>query len=172
MRPICRRRGFTLLELIVVIVILSMLAGTVAPRVSQRIAAARDARRLQDIHAVRDAIEQYYLDTGAYPAANANATYGGWDVSHDGNFIAVLTQSGYLREQPVDPLNTDTHHYRYYVYSAGAYSCVGPGPFYVLGVRAFETADAAAKHTGYFECSGRNWNNEFAYVTGGGASFQ
>ena len=166
------RSGFTLLELIVVIVILGMLAGAVAPRVSQRIAAARDARRLQDVQAIRDAVEQYYLDNGAYPAANTNSTYGGWDVSHDGNFISVLTRGGYLRQDASDPLNTATHHYRYYVYSAGSYSCVGPGPYYVLGIRAFETPQAASANTGYFQCTGRNWNSEFAYVTGGGASYQ
>jgi type II secretion system protein G len=167
-----RRRGFTLLELTVVIAILGLLAGVVVPRVASRLASTRDVRRLQDIHALRDAIEQYRLDTGAYPAPNSSAAWGGWDVSHDGDFVNVLRLAGYLQELPADPINDDTYHYRYYVYAAGAYSCAGPTSFYVLGIKRFETDAVAARNTGYFQCSGRNWNDEFAFVTGGGASFQ
>ncbi|MCY3003187.1 MAG: prepilin-type N-terminal cleavage/methylation domain-containing protein [Planctomycetota bacterium] len=167
-----RRRGFSLIELVIVIAILGILAGVVTPRVSQRVAAARDARRLQDVQAIRDAVEQYYLDTGSYPTATSNATYGGWDVSHDGGFLDVLVRAGYLRSAPVDPLNDDTYHYRYYVYGASSYGCVGTAPFYVLGIRRFETTEVASKNTGYFQCTGRNWGQEFAYVTGGGASYQ
>ena len=162
--------GFSLLELVVVISIIALLAGVVTPRVSGRLAMARDARRLADIKAVRDAIEQYREDTGAYPAANTNGSYGGWDVSHDGNFISILVDSGYLREFVQDPINDNTHHYRYYLYNQGSYNCVGPGPFYVLGVRNFETTDFAAKNVGLFSCTGRDWGTEFDWVCGGGAS--
>jgi type II secretion system protein G len=166
------RRGFSLIELVIVIAILGILAGVVTPRVSQRVAAARDARRLQDVQAIRDAVEQYYLDTGSYPAATSNATFGGWDVSHDGGFVDVLVRGGYLRNAAVDPVNDDTYHYRYYVYGAGSYGCVGTAPYYVLGIRRFETTEVASKNTGYFQCTGRDWGQEFSYVTGGGASYQ
>jgi len=166
------RSGFSLVELVVVVAIVALLAGVVTPRLSQRMAASRDTRRLQDIQRVRDAIEQYHLEHGAYPAANSSATYGGWDVSHDGNFISVLTQEGFLESPPMDPLNDATFHYRYYVYASGSYGCGGSSSFYVLGVRRFETTDFAARNTGYFKCSGRDWGSEFAFVTGGGASYQ
>ncbi len=165
-------RGFTLIELVVVISILAILSGVLVPRVTSHLKSARDARRLADIKAVRGAIEQYYLDKGSYPAANANSSYGGWDVSSDGDFIRVLRDQGYLDEDGTDPINDATFHYRYYVYAKGSYGCVGNADFYVLGIRSFESGDFASKNKGYFQCTGRNWNDEFAYVTGGGASLQ
>lgn len=166
------RRGFSLLELIIVMSILALLAGTVAPRLSSQLTAARDARRLTDAQTVRKAIEQYYEDTGAYPVANQNGSFGGWDVSHDGNFISVLVDEGYLAETVVDPVNDNTFHFRYYVYNQGSYGCVGPDRFYVLGIRNFENAAFAQKNGGTFLCSGRDWGTQFDWVTGGGASAQ
>ena len=156
------RRGFTFIELVVVISILAILAGALIPRVTERMARARDARRLS-------AIEQYYLDHNQYPEANSNPLYGGWDVSHDEDFIRILRDEGYLAEEARDPINDDTYHYRYYFYSRGSYGWKGESEFFVLGVRNFETADFAKHNKGFFKCSGQDWGNEFAYVTGGGA---
>jgi general secretion pathway protein G len=164
------RAGFTLIELIVVVSILVILAGALIPRVTNRMAAARDAQRLTDIRTIKNAIDQYFTDKGTYPAANQNAAFGGWDVSQDGDFIPTLFAAGYLKSIPKDPINDDTYQYRYYLYDKGIGGCKGDTPFYVLGVRAFETADMALKNTGYFQCASRNWGTEFAYVTGGGVA--
>jgi len=161
------KRGFTLIELVVVISVLAILSGVLVPRVNSHMKAARDARRLADIKTIRNAVEQYYMDKGEFPAANANALFGGWDVSNDGDFISVLKEDGYLDDMPADPINDATYHYRYHVYEAGTYSCESPEPFYVLGIRNFESSDFAHKKKGYFRCSGRNWSTEFAYVVGG-----
>ncbi len=166
-----KRSGFTLIELIVVISILAIIAGAMIPRVASRMAQARDTRRLQDVKNIQTAIERFYIDKGRYPLPNANATYGGWDVTHDGNFIQELMDTGYLSELASDPVNDETYHYRYYVYADDAYGCIGDGPFYVVGIRNFETEDFEDNNQGYFRCSGRNWGNEFAFVAGGGASF-
>jgi type II secretion system protein G len=165
-------RGFTLLELLIVITVIAILSGVLVPRVATHMKSSRDARRLADIKQVRNAIEQYFMDTGVYPPAKTNPAAGGWDVSNDGDFIPMLVQAGYLPEVPQDPTNDATYHYRYYVYNAGDYGCIGPSKYYVLGVKAFETAGFAAKNKGFFKCAGRDWSAEFAYVTGGGASWK
>ncbi len=165
-----KQHGFTLIELVIVISILAILSGVLVPRVTSHLEASRDARRLADIKAVRSAIEQYHMDKGVYPEAGANSSYGGWDVSNDGDFIRVLAEQGYLDGDAVDPINDSSFHYRYYVYSRGSYGCAGDSDYYVLGIRSFENDDFAARNKGFFRCTGRNWNDEFAYVTGGGTT--
>jgi hypothetical protein len=84
----------------------------------------------------------------------------------------VLVEQGYLDEDAADPINDATFHYRYYVYAQGSYGCPGNGDFYVLGVRSFESAEFASANKGFFRCAGRDWSEEFAYVTGGGAHLE
>ena len=69
-----KKRGFTLIELVVVISILAILSGVLVPRVKNHMRAAKDANRLSDIKTIRNAVEQYYMDKGEYPAANTNST--------------------------------------------------------------------------------------------------
>ena len=160
--------GFTLIELVVVLSILAILSGVLVPRVKDHMQAARDERRLSDVKTIRNAIEQFYWDKGRYPSANTNSSYGGWDVSFDGDFLHELVEHGYLEEDSVDPVNNPTYHYRYYVYADGSYGCSAEADYYVLGIRNFETADFAAKNRGFFRCANRDWSSEFAFVTGGG----
>jgi general secretion pathway protein G len=164
------RRGFTLIELVVILSILAILSGVLVPRVGSHLRSSRDARRLADIQAIREAVEQYHLDRGAFPPANTNSAFGGWDVSNDGDFIQVLCDYGYLEETPRDPINDETYQYRYYVYPPGSYGCRGSGSFYVLGIRTFESVGFAAKNKGSFACDERDWSLEFAFVTGGASA--
>ncbi len=60
-------RGFTLIELMVVIVILSILAVYMAPRLVGRDDQARQLRARVDIEALETALKLYRLDTGGYP---------------------------------------------------------------------------------------------------------
>lgn len=168
--PRFRRAGFTLIELVVVILILAILAGALVPRVTDRLASARDSRRLSDLRVVRDAVEQYYLDKGAYPPPTVSAKGAGWDVSTDNGFIPELLKTGYLREPVVDPVNDATYFYAYNVFAEGTNGCKGKGKFYVLGIKKFETANFASDQPGYFKCSKKDWATDFEHVTGGGAS--
>ena len=62
------RKGFTLVELLVVIVILSMLAGIVAPRLIGQIDKAKYDACRPKMTPIESAIDAYLLNTGEYPA--------------------------------------------------------------------------------------------------------
>ncbi len=162
--------GFTRIELFVVLLLLGLLAGVLAPRIDANLAEARDARRLRDVRRVQEAIEQFRADRGRYP--DAQGLRNGWDVSWDAHFLRELVDEGYLPEKVGDPVDDREHHYAYAVYRPGDYGCVGEEEFYVLGVRALETEEARARHPGFFRCRRRDWGREFDHVTGGGAALR
>ena len=157
-------------ELVAAFLAIAVAAGVVAPRYSARQGVQRDFQRLDDVRRIRDAIERYHAERGAWPAATADEGFGEWDVSHRGGFLDELVKAGYLDQVPLDPLGDEEHHYNYAVYAAGEYACVGEGPFYVLGISKFETQGVRARSRGWFRCGGRDWRDELAFVTGGGAS--
>ncbi|HVL34600.1 MAG TPA: type II secretion system major pseudopilin GspG [Burkholderiales bacterium] len=64
-----RSRGFTLLELLVVVVIIGLLAGLVAPRYFSQVGKSEIQVARAQIDALEKALDQYRLDTGRYPSA-------------------------------------------------------------------------------------------------------
>jgi len=61
------RTGFTLLEILVVIIVLGLLAGLVAPRIIGRVSEARTATARTQIELLVVALDNYHLDNGSYP---------------------------------------------------------------------------------------------------------
>jgi len=59
--------GFTLLELLVVIVIIGLLAGLVAPRYFDQVGKSNTKIANAQINSLEKALDQYRLDVGAYP---------------------------------------------------------------------------------------------------------
>jgi general secretion pathway protein G len=80
-------RGFTILELMVVMAIILILLGMAAGRYQRSILRSREAVLRQDLHVMRDAIQQYTLDKLAAPQS-----------------LDDLVSSGYLRQVPTDPI--------------------------------------------------------------------
>lgn len=63
--------GFTLLELLVVLVILGLLVGYVAPRYFAQVGKSEVKVARAQLKALEDALDQYRLDVGRYPATSA-----------------------------------------------------------------------------------------------------
>lgn len=63
------RRAFTLLEIIVVIIVLALIAGLVAPQIFGRVGDARSTTARTQIELLSTALDNYRLDNGAYPTS-------------------------------------------------------------------------------------------------------
>lgn len=63
--------GFSLIELLVVIIILGLLAGLVGPRLFGRVGQSKQAAAKAQIELFGAALDQYRLDVGSYPASGA-----------------------------------------------------------------------------------------------------
>ena len=66
-RRTAQPRGFTLIEILVVIVVIAVLASLVAPNVFQHVGAAKDAAARSQIEMLGAALDAYRLDNGRYP---------------------------------------------------------------------------------------------------------
>lgn len=64
-----KRKGFTLIELLVVIAIIGILATLAVVALQQARKSARDAKRIADVRQMQTALELYFNDWMAYPAA-------------------------------------------------------------------------------------------------------
>lgn len=97
-----RAQGFTLIEIMVVVVILGILAALIVPKIMSRPEQARIVKVKQDIISIKSALDLYKLDNGRYP-------------STDQGLQALVTKptsspapmnwkaDGYLDELPIDP---------------------------------------------------------------------
>lgn len=102
--------GFTLIEIMVVVVILGILAAIVAPNVISRIDDAAVSRARQDIRAIESALKLYRLDNFKYPTTDQGLE-SLVSQPNDPN-IRNWRQGGYLDRLPRDPWN-NTYKYLY-----------------------------------------------------------
>ncbi|WP_349509486.1 type II secretion system protein [Pseudacidobacterium ailaaui] len=85
MRP--KEQGFTLIELMIVMLIIGVLASIAIPIYLQSLRSAREAVLKEDLHIMRQAIDSYTMDKEKGPQS-----------------LDDLVQDGYLKEIPVDPM--------------------------------------------------------------------
>jgi general secretion pathway protein G len=65
-----KQSGFSLIEIMVVVVILGILASIVVPKIMSRPDEARVVKAKQDILAIQNALDLYKLDNGVYPTTD------------------------------------------------------------------------------------------------------
>ena len=109
----CRKssKGFTLVELLVVIVILAVLAAIVLPKFMDSGKRSKESALKSDLKIVRNAISLFQTDTGYYPAqlsdlTAASAPAKGLDSAGAQQTITASDWHGpYLQDLPKDPIN-------------------------------------------------------------------
>ena len=82
--------GFTIAELLVVLVIIALLAAVAVPNVTGAIRRAEEAALRENLSVMRGALDDYFTDKGSYPAA-----------------LDDLVSEKYLRSIPEDPVADD-----------------------------------------------------------------
>ena len=86
-----RARGFTLIELVIVVAIIGILVTVAMPIYKGTVQKAREATLMEDLWVMRDAIDQHFTDKGHYPAD-----------------LNALVEAGYLKQLPVDPITNSS----------------------------------------------------------------
>jgi len=81
------RNGFTLVELLIVIALISILAAMGVVQYRNSVQSTKEAVLKTDLFRMRDAIDQYYADKNKYPAS-----------------LDTLVSDGYMRKIPEDPI--------------------------------------------------------------------
>ncbi len=85
------QRGFTLIEMLVVMTIIALLLTLAVPRYFRSLDYGREHVQQQNIATLRDAIDKFYGDQGRYP-----------------DTLDELVAKRYLRQMPVDPIAAST----------------------------------------------------------------
>ena len=95
-------RGFTLVEVMVVVVILGILAALIVPKIMSRPEQARIVKAKQDILAIQSALDLYKLDNGFYPSTDQ-----GLQALVNKPTTSPIPRNwksdGYLQQLPIDP---------------------------------------------------------------------
>jgi general secretion pathway protein G len=128
--PVCARRawrpeaGFTLIEIMVVVIIIGLLAAVVVPQFLGRVDDARVAKAKEDIQALETALTMYKLDNFNYPTPEMGLK-ALVEKPNDPN-VKNWRPGGYLKHLNKDPWGNDYQyqvpgtHGEYDLYSFGA----------------------------------------------------
>jgi len=96
--------GFTLVEVMVVVVILGILASIIVPKIMSRPDEAKIVKAKQDILAIESALQLYKLDNGFYPSTDQGLK-ALVNKPEDEPLPQNWKADGYLKNLPVDPWN-------------------------------------------------------------------
>lgn len=97
-----KRSGFTLIEILVVVVILGILATVIVPRIMSRPEEARRTKAAVDIKAIETALNLYKIDNGTYPTTEQGIR-ALVEKPTTGDAPRNWREGGYLDKVPKDP---------------------------------------------------------------------
>lgn len=128
-----RCRAFTLVELLIVIVVLAVLAAIVIPKFGDSSTRSREASLKSNLKIVRNAVDLFKTDTGAYPStlddlAASSAPANGKDTAGSSKAITAGDFKGpYVAEVPKDPVSGSALTYSVTAGSVGKVSSSASG---------------------------------------------
>ncbi|HEX9778080.1 MAG TPA: type II secretion system major pseudopilin GspG [Geopsychrobacteraceae bacterium] len=96
------KRGFTLIEIMVVVVILGILAGIVVPRLLDRPEEARRTKAAVQIKSLEEALGLFKLDNGFYPSTE-QGLQALVSIPDSGRIPGKYREGGYIKKVPLDP---------------------------------------------------------------------
>lgn len=99
--------GFTLVEVMVVVVIMAILAAIVVPKIMSRPEQAKTVKAKQDITEIENAMELYKLDNGNYPTEEQGIKA---LVTKPTASPVPTNWQGYLKTLPIDPWGKPYHY--------------------------------------------------------------
>jgi len=98
-----KRSGFTLIEMLIVIVIIGILAAALVPRLQAVQGRARDTKRKTDLAQIQNALHIYKTDNNTYPPPSG--VLGNSYVYSNATQPWISQLSGIMTSIPVDPTN-------------------------------------------------------------------
>jgi len=120
-----RARGFTLIEIMVVVLIIGLLAAFIVPTVVSKVDEAKVAKAKGDVQALETALQMFYLDNSKYPTTEQGLT--ALVQQPTDPTIRHWKPGGYLDRVSKDPWGYDyqyvfpgTHGKQYDLFSLGA----------------------------------------------------
>jgi type II secretion system protein G len=117
MKDLTRNRAFTLVELLIVIIIIAVLAAVVVPKFANSGIRSKEAALRSDLKVMRNAVDLFKSDTGAFPAAladlaAASAPAKGKDKDGVDKTITSTDWKGpYMEEIKKDPVSGGNYTY-------------------------------------------------------------